>query len=127
MAQPRRALDAAPEPDVKDVNATENYYYNLRQARDNLVVFSMDVVALYPSIVRDMAMKAVEKAITETDIAWDNVDDLKQKLDEYFGPQWVCPELRQLTRDLETALAANSQPSDQVAVVGYRGKNPRRQ
>ena len=34
----------------------------------------MDVVALYPSIVRDMAKKAVLEAIARTDITWENVD-----------------------------------------------------
>jgi len=49
-------------------------------------------------------------------MVWDNVDDLKQKLDEYFGPQWVCPELRQLTRDLVKGSAPSSAP---VWLIGF--------
>ena len=35
----------------------------------------MEVVALYPSIVRDMVKKVVLKAISETDIVWVNVEN----------------------------------------------------
>ena len=41
---------------------------------DELVVFSMDVVALYPSIMRDMAMEAIKSAINISEIVWENVD-----------------------------------------------------
>ena len=34
----------------------------------------MDVVALYPLIMRGMAKEAVLEAISTTDIRWDNVD-----------------------------------------------------
>ena len=42
--------------------------------RDQLELFNMDIVALYPSIMRDMAMKAVSEAIVESKIEWDNVE-----------------------------------------------------
>ena len=38
------------------------------QKHDSLVIFSMDVVALYPSIMRDMAMEAISKAIERSNI-----------------------------------------------------------
>ena len=44
------------------------------QERDSLIVFGMDVAALYPSITRDMAKKAVMKAIKLSDTKWENVN-----------------------------------------------------
>ena len=48
-----------------------------RQERDKLVILSINVVALYPSIKRDMAKEAILKAIRKADIHWENVDITK--------------------------------------------------
>ena len=45
-----------------------------KQERDEVVVFSMDVVALYPSILKDMAQDAVRKAIERCNLRWENVN-----------------------------------------------------
>ena len=44
------------------------------QERDNLIIFNTDVVALYPSIKRDMAKKAIQKAIELSYTQWENVN-----------------------------------------------------
>ena len=38
------------------------------------MIFSLDVVALYPSIMRGMAMEAISKAIERSDIRWEQVN-----------------------------------------------------
>ena len=44
------------------------------QDMNSLVVFSMDVVALYPSILAEMAKDAITKAIERSDIKWKDVN-----------------------------------------------------
>ena len=44
------------------------------QELDSLVVFSMDVVALYPNILAEMAKVAVAEAIERTEMDWENID-----------------------------------------------------
>ena len=39
-----------------------------------MTVFSMDIVALYPSIKKDMAVEAVTKAISTSSIEFKNID-----------------------------------------------------
>ena len=41
-----------------------------KQELDKVVTFSIDVVALYPSILKGMAMDSVKRAIVRTDIKW---------------------------------------------------------
>ena len=38
------------------------------------MIFSMDVVALYPSILKNMAEEAVRKSIENSTIKWENVN-----------------------------------------------------
>ena len=47
------------------------------QERDNVMVIEMDIVVLYLSIKKEMAMEAVKIAIRIADTRWDNVDKLK--------------------------------------------------
>ena len=44
------------------------------QKADSLVIFSMDVVALYPSIMRDMAQEAIAKAIERSNIKFEELN-----------------------------------------------------
>ena len=44
------------------------------QERDKVTLFSMDIVALYPSIKKDMAVEAVTKAISTSSIEFKNID-----------------------------------------------------
>ena len=44
------------------------------QEKDKVIILGMDVVALYPSIKRDMVAKAVQKAIALSDIEWKNIN-----------------------------------------------------
>ena len=44
------------------------------QIMDKVIVVGMDVVALYPSISKDMASKSIQKVVKETDIKWENID-----------------------------------------------------
>ena len=44
------------------------------QEMDKLCVFSMDIVALYPSIRKDMAVEAVRKAISTSTVDFENID-----------------------------------------------------
>ena len=45
-----------------------------RQELDKMLVFSMDIIALYPSIKQEMAMGAIAEAIKRTDLTWENVN-----------------------------------------------------
>ena len=66
------------ESDISNVNISNERQRNLKpppiQKRDSLSVIGMDVVALYPSIKRDMARMAISKAIERADNRWNNVD-----------------------------------------------------
>ena len=45
-----------------------------KQELDNMVIFSMDVAALYPSVKKDIAAKMVRKAIETVDLEWENIN-----------------------------------------------------
>ena len=47
------------------------------QKLGDLKVFSMDVSALYPSIQKDMASKAILEAVKLSDLEWKNIDVTK--------------------------------------------------
>jgi len=81
------------------------------------VLISMAVTArtLSSSFQEDWEEMHAKGFLFTQKIAWDNVDDLKQKLDEYFGPQWVCPEMTQLNKDIVKGASA---PSASECLVG---------
>ena len=54
--------------------------------RQNVVAFSMDVSALYPSVKKELATKAIREAIGLSKLEWKNIDTLQLSEKQFTPP-----------------------------------------